>query len=347
MRMLQLAGLSASLMLVASPNLLAGDKNPPDVSQPRASVIAPLAIKTTLLSLSPAGSHFITVGQRGHILKSENSQDWQQHKSPHNAMLTRARFNGERQGWAVGHDSTIIGTSDGGNSWSLQYFDPAGRTLYDLVALDAKNLIAVGGYGTYLTSSDGGKNWQKTDNSLSELGYHLNALVQLKSGLLFAIGERGLLARSADQGTTWELVDSPYAGSLFGGLPLGDNGVVAYGMRGNVYSTEDLSKVRSIDFDEFDPFMKETVEDQGEMTEMGWRHYERPIKESLFGGAWHDGKALLVGVNGTAVKFDPRNGLSLEEADSDETLNDVLWHNDHWLAVGKRGVQHLGALSWQ
>ena len=263
-------------------------------------------------------------------------------------MLTRVRFRSADQGWAVGYDSTILVTADGGRSWTLQHWDPEGRALYDILFLSGGRLAAIGGYGTYLQSDDDGATWTEGDNPLVDLGYHLNAGTQLADGTAVIVGERSLMARSKDNGDSWDLLDSPYEGSLFGLLPVDAHGVLVYGMRGNAYVADDARLARTMDPDDFDPFEKQTVEDAEEVAAMGWRQLDTPTTESLFGGSLHRGRALLVGVNGTALRADPAGGaMKLLATPADETLGDVIWTGDQWVAVGRRGVQPLGDMGWK
>ena len=331
----------ALLLSTAFANMAAAQETP------RPAILADLAVATTLVDITHTGERLVAVGQRGHILHSDDGKSWTQVVSPHNAMLNRVRFRNERMGWAVGHDNTIAATTDGGDSWSLQHFDPEGRGLNDIIILRSGKLIAVGGYGAYLESDDDGASWIAGENNLSELGYHLNAGLELKDGSIMVVGERSLMGRSLDQGASWVVIDSPYEGSLFGMLPMGESGVLAYGMRGNVYISDDISATRSMDPLDFDPFAKQTVEDPEELNKMGWRQIPAVTIESLFGGTWRGNTALLVGVNGTAVQVDPEAGrMQLVETPADETLGDAIWANDQWIAVGRRGVQPLGPLVW-
>nr|MBP8297134.1 hypothetical protein [Burkholderiales bacterium] len=54
--------------------------------------------------------------------------------------------------------------------------------------------------------------------------------------------EAGTLLTSADQGRTWEPAASPYKGSFFGLLTTADGGLLAYGLRGNIFKSGDFGK---------------------------------------------------------------------------------------------------------
>jgi photosystem II stability/assembly factor-like uncharacterized protein len=77
--------------------------------------------KSLLLDTALAGNRLLAVGERGHIIYSDNGGDsWQQSQVPTTQMLTAVFFISDRQGWAVGHDGLILETHDGGESWLVQ-----------------------------------------------------------------------------------------------------------------------------------------------------------------------------------------------------------------------------------
>lgn len=312
-------------------------------AKPRPAMMAPLAPSSTLLGIAAAGSRLVAVGQRGHVLLSDDGKQWRQVEVPTNAMLNRVRFRDAKAGWAVGHDATILATTDGGQTWQIQHDNPEGRPLYDVLFLEGK-IVALGGYGTYLATADDGKTWEPATSPLTELGQHFNAGVRLDDGTLLIAGERGLLARSKDGGATWDLLDTPYNGSFFGALPAGDKGALVFGLRGNLYATADIHACKTVNIAEYDPFTRETVADDQALAKTGWRPIRRPTTEGLFGGTADGTRALLVGVNGVIVGVDAVRGSAELVGKAPETLNDVARHGDRWFAVGRRGVQDLGAL---
>jgi hypothetical protein len=313
--------------------------------KPRPALIAPLAAKTTLLGLAQAGSRIVAVGQRGHILLSDDAKAWRQVDVPVNAMLNRVRFRDAKVGWAIGHDATILATADGGATWTRVHYDPEARALYDLLVLDENRLIAVGAYGTYLVSADAGATWEPKAFPLADLGQHFNAIVRLADGTLFMTGERGLMARSKNQGETWDLLDSPYTGSFFGALPAGAKGALVFGLRGNLYVADDVAACPRLDPATYDPFTRETIPDERAFAQTKWHPVKRPTLEGLFGGVGDGAVATLVGVNGVVVRVDlAARAAQLLPVKAPETLNDVLAFGERWLAVGRRGVQDLGVL---
>jgi photosystem II stability/assembly factor-like uncharacterized protein len=88
---------------------------------PSSSIKMPKASKSMLLDIEAAGSKVIVVGERGHILLSDDQgQTWVQADVPVIQMLNAVDFANENLGWAVGHDGNIVHSHDGGETWVLQ-----------------------------------------------------------------------------------------------------------------------------------------------------------------------------------------------------------------------------------
>lgn len=226
---------------------------------------APLAARSLLLDVTRAGSRLVAVGERGHVLTSDDGgQTWRQAAVvPTSAMLTGVFFADARRGWAVGHDEVILRTEDGGNTWQKVHFAPeAQQPLLDLWFADASRGIAVGAYGSQYATSDGGLTWARipfepapldgaaappaASGSLDEAAmeeaigseFHLNQIASAGNRLYLA-AEAGRLFRSDDGGTTWTALPSPYEGSFFGVLPLEGDSLLAFGLRGNLFRSDD------------------------------------------------------------------------------------------------------------
>ena len=79
------------------------------------------AATSLLLDIAAAGDRLVAVGERGHILYSnDRGLSWVQAKVPTAAMLTRVYFVSPELGWAVGHDGNVLASYDGGVNWELQ-----------------------------------------------------------------------------------------------------------------------------------------------------------------------------------------------------------------------------------
>lgn len=163
---------------------------------------------------------------------------WTAAKSPTHATLTGISFADSARGWAVGHDATILATSDGGHTWSKQW-QGANLTdsFLDLLALDQTHVIAIGAYGLYVTSVDGGHTWKQRKIIADD--YHLNRISRDTAGNLYIAGEHGTILRSRNRGASWVAIPTTYDGSFYGVLPLRSGALLAYGLRGRIFRSED------------------------------------------------------------------------------------------------------------
>ena len=99
---------------------------------------------------------------------------------------------------------------------------------------------ALGAYGVFLRTRDGGKTWTVEGNRLQNPdNFHLYDIARTSSGTVILVGEAGTLLRSPDDGNEWERVDAPYTGSYFGALAASDDSLLIYGLRGNVFRSVD------------------------------------------------------------------------------------------------------------
>lgn len=232
-------GLALALALA----LVSAFATAPALAQPpgptRAAIHAPLVTRSLFLDGDAAGHHMVIVGERGHILVSRDAGlSWSQADVPTRATLTGVILTGEDRGFAVGHDAVILRTADGGDSWTVVFSAPdEERPLLDVWFENPAHGIAVGAYGYFLETRDGGTTWQT--RHIAAQDSHLNHIAAAPPARLYVAGERGALYRSDDAGRTWRQLPSPYAGSLFGTLPLDDARVFLYGLRGHLFYSVD------------------------------------------------------------------------------------------------------------
>ncbi|TWC12684.1 MULTISPECIES: YCF48-related protein [unclassified Pseudomonas] len=202
------------------------------------------ASKTLMLDVAHAGQRLVAVGDRGHIVYSDDQGNtWTQAKVPTRQLLTAVFFVDDKHGWAVGHDAQILASEDGGSTWTRQYEDLTREApLLDVWFKDASQGFAVGAYGALLETTDGGKHWEDASDRLdNEDQFHLNAITAVKDAGLFIVGEAGSMFRSADWGQTWEKLEGPYEGSLFGVIGTAQpSTLLVYGLRGNLYRSTDF-----------------------------------------------------------------------------------------------------------
>ncbi|MNQ59783.1 Ycf48-like protein [compost metagenome] len=238
-----------------------------------------LAVRSPLLDVTRAGERLVAVGQRGHILYSDDAgQSWQQAAVPVSADLNAVHFPTAEQGWAVGNDGVILHSNDAGATWSKQLDGRAigelvlkhysalasaepGNEHWPLFAAEGQRLIeegadkpfldvwfadaqrgyAVGVFNLILATTDGGQSWTPLqDRTDNPQGLHLNAITATGDALYLA-GEQGLLRKWDAGQERFVAVDSPYQGSYFGliGSP---SELLAYGLRGHVFHSRDAGQ---------------------------------------------------------------------------------------------------------
>lgn len=165
----------------------------------RPAVMSAKASRSLLIDIAQAGSRLVAVGDRGHILYSDNQgKAWLQAKVPVSVLLTSVYFTNANEGWAVGHNGVILHSSDAGQTWQLQHDDragdgdKAGAPLLGVWFADNQNGFAVGAYDYFLVTHDGGTTWQDNAQALNNPdGLHLNAIKGSADGnTVFIVGRR-------------------------------------------------------------------------------------------------------------------------------------------------------------
>lgn len=286
--------------------------------KPRAAELMPLTAKSLLLDVVSAGDKLVAVGDRGGIIVSTDGATWTQAQVPARAALTAVHFPDPNNGWAVGHDATIVRTQDGGKTWSLQNFKPElEKPFLDVFFLDANRGFAVGAYGLLYATTNGGQTWTEPEApAIRGEELHFNAITRLGNGDLFIAGESGMLAVSSD-GQNWQRLSSPYDSSLFGVLPVGTKGALIFGLRGNAYLTQDVRAGK-------------------------WNKVVTNSVSSMFGGtALPSGELAMVGLNGVILITDASGKVRALQSSTGTPLSSAIASDGKLLAVGESGVQFV------
>ncbi len=262
--------MAAALALPASSTVA-----PPNLN----AVKSKLVTEALLLGVTRAGKRIVAVGEYGNILLSDDDgKTWRQaQKVPTTVTLTAVHFAGDKTGWAVGHDTVVIHTADGGENWVKQYGGgESDNALLSVYFKDASHGWAVGAFNYTVETTNAGKTWveRKTLMPPPPAGSkpaaapaapvedvtapvkpvegadpfaaaegdenHLNAMFQgPDANTLFVAAEAGAIYRSLDAGQTWSKILTGYVGSFWGGLTAKDGTVYATGMRGNIWRSAD------------------------------------------------------------------------------------------------------------
>lgn len=199
--------------------------------------------KAPILAAASAGKRVVAVGDYGIVILSDDGKHFHQAKSvPTRAVLTSVFFLDDKQGWAAGHDGTVIASADGGETWQVLREEPGKeRALLSIWFENARHGLAVGQFGLALETEDGGKSWR--ERKLVDAGEagekHLLQIFAAPAGLVFVAAEAGGVFRSEDSGRNWKLVQTDNKGSFWTGLALRDGSLLLAGMRGHIYRSGD------------------------------------------------------------------------------------------------------------
>ncbi len=319
-----MAGLLALALAVAFPSARAEsnatDHRPPSTDSDGPAALAPLAAQSLLLDLATAGPRIVAVGERGHILLSDDQgQSWRQAAVPTRATLTGVHFADARHGWAVGHLGAILRTGDGGETWQrVATGIDRESVLLDVLFLNANEGFVVGAYGLYLRTTDAGLTWSRGEPQPEQ--YHFNQIARTADGVLFLVGEASTLLRSRDGGRSWESVPPPYDGSLFGLVPLADGQLLVHGLRGHVFRSTNGGA--------------------------GWLPVETPVPTLLMQGTrLRNGLVVLAGQSGNLlVSRDQGQSFDLWHPDGSAGTAALLETGDGALLLaGEKGVRRLAA----
>lgn len=305
------------------------------LTQAEPAVIAPKAKDSLLLDIvKVTDERFVTVGQRGHILVSDDKgMTWRQVAVPVDVNLTAVDFLNDSHGVAVGFDQTVLLTEDAGETWSISHqeisnFQPA---LFSVLYTSENSITAVGSYGLYLETKNGGESWDSREvSTLSDVydGFsHFYDIEQLDAETWYMAGEKyiaesnedgdefskGMIAVTKDGGETWEKLNSPYEGSFFG-IKVKNSDIYVYGLRGNLFhSTDDGASWQSIKLG----------------SESGF--HDMLIAE--------DNTLVLVGTGGVMVTKKGSDLTLNKRTDLKGRAALVHVNNSHYIIVGEGGVE--------
>jgi len=245
-----------------------------------------LASTSMISAVAVAGNSLVAVGARGHVLVSDDDgASWIQSPVPLSTDLVAVHFPTPLQGWAVGHDSVIIHTSDGGKTWTRQLdgrmalkrlqaryeysmeksdaiaailrsikitmaqsSDPdcLPLPLLDIWFKDEKVGYAVGAFNLIFHTSDGGEHWEPwLDKVDNPSEYNLNA-IRGQGDAAYIVGERGLVLKLDQASGRFTPLALSYDGSFFG-LIVEPDYLVVFGMRGHAFiSNKDGADFRQL-----------------------------------------------------------------------------------------------------
>jgi photosystem II stability/assembly factor-like uncharacterized protein len=330
-----------------------------------------------LLDITHSGERLLAVGARGLIIASEDQgTSWRQIETPVSVTLTALIFTDTENGWAVGHAGTILRTSDGGDSWTLQFDGrQANEQFLAHTRTEADRLRAI------------------VDNApaeldpaeLDELQYTLEdadyAIEDAESAVAtgpadpfldilmldaqhgFAVGAYGMLYRTDDGGESWKLniagIDNTDRYHYYAMAADNHGSLYLSGEAGLLYHSRDGGDnwTRVADLYDGSLFGLVTSEDavitfglRGNIfrsTDRGetWSRIDTGESYSLYGGTvLESGEILLFGGAGQVLSSSD-GGLSFEVSQhpARETFSSgISGPADKYLAVGMSGLEVMG-----
>ena len=194
---------------------------------------SPLASRALVNGLAFAGDRLVAVGQRGHVLLSDDQgKSWRQAEVPATSDLVAVTFPTPTDGWAVGHDGIVLRSADAGATWTraldgrkvgalmVEYYQREAANVgdakraaallaeaerfaaqgpenpfLDIAFENASTGYLVGAFGLIFRTTDGGASWQPLLHATDNpKALHLYA-VRAIGGELYVVGEQGLLLK--------------------------------------------------------------------------------------------------------------------------------------------------------
>jgi photosystem II stability/assembly factor-like uncharacterized protein len=305
-----------------------------------------------LIALTRAGDHLVAVGVRGVAMVSDASaQGWTQSSVPVESDLVAVQFPDAQNGWAVGHDGVILHSNDGGRSWKKQLDGIGAQTIFEAdynkqitagnAALapylqqiqlnfdagptlpwlsvwfnDPQNGYVVGSFGDLAVTHDGGRSWQPWLEHIDDLNfYDLDAIKNI-GGQLYITGEQGSVWWFDPAAQKFVARPTNYDGSLFGVTGTAST-VIVFGMRGNIFRSEDEGKT--------------------------WTQSADPSGSSIMSGTvLPDGRIALVNVDGgILLSTDDGRSFHLAPTTQNAPLTDIAELNaGNLVLTGLSGIQH-------
>ncbi len=330
-------------------------------------------------AIAPGSSDYVAWGSDGVVLRSSDGENWRPLETPVNTKILQVGFDGAGTWVAVGEAGTLLVSMNDGEQWRKKNPDSFALTINDVLYIspdaglpvpDRGLWLAVAADGHFLSSADGGENWQTSRIDTED---DLLTLTWLKAeNRVLVGGENGLVGASEDA-AAWSIkraeTETPITGfHAFEDLVLGTS---AWGRlllsRDGGENWSLVQATKSVYFNDaaYDPVHQSIVltshnghilhsEDAGE----SWHLIEAPYRGTrhFLGDVIFDPQTrrlLAFGYHGAIVQSTD-GGKSWQDAPSGLRYSfvKVLYHpqRQDYIALGPRGfraVSENAAESWQ
>ncbi len=195
-----------------------------------------------------SGSNVAVCGNNGTLYHSTDAgASWNICQSNTIRDLYDVKFISSSVGYVAGDTSTLLKTTDGGNTWSDISLTFCSARLNSVEAIDEDNIAVAGNEGTVFLSNDGGLSWYRPSGLMYET--NLNEIVFFSATDGMIVGNDGLMLKTVDGGMSWQPVNTSFSGDLYdfqsvafsdisNGISVGVNGVEVYSTDGGDTWTE-------------------------------------------------------------------------------------------------------------
>ncbi|MCU6710551.1 S-layer homology domain-containing protein [Paenibacillus sp. J5C_2022] len=257
-----------------------------------------------LAGLAYGNGQYVAVGKVGKVWSSGNGEDWSEQKGSGIIALPNDVAYGNDRFVAVGDDG--IAVSGDGTSWVKD------DSFSDLIGVGYGNglFVAVGLFGTILTSSDG-ESWTSRDSGTSDFYED----IAYGNGQYVAVGAFGVVSTSPD-GTDWTSRTSGTTEDLYG-IAYGNGKYVASGWGGILLTSDDGAD---------------------------WSVQASGVADSLYSVAYGDEHYAAVGDFGTVLTS--RDGVNWSVQKNGEVfwvIRSVVYAKGKYVAAGDFGTVYQSA----
>lgn len=283
-----------------------------------------LADENLLLDVAAAGQRLVAVGERGHIIVSDDQgKSWRQVSVPVAVLLTAVSFADDQHGWAVGHGGVVLHTKDGGETWVKQ-FD--GNIANQMIIKQAETYVEE--LEEELANADE-EDALDAEYALEDAQFALeDAQIDAEVGaskplldVLFwsrtegvVVGAYGFIFKTEDGGSTWRNLGSNMDNAdrfhLNAVTQIKGGTLLAAGEAGVLFRSTDLGE--------------------------SWESIDSPYDGSFFGvsATGEEGTALAFGLRGNLFRTTD-DGVSWEELDSntESTLMGASFDGDNGITI--------------
>jgi photosystem II stability/assembly factor-like uncharacterized protein len=218
---------------------------------------ASVPTQVTLVAVQfPSPRRGYAVGHLGTLLRSDDAgESWVVQRAPRgepeppdprdeasDPPWLDVHFSSEDRGIVVGAFGSIIGTDDGGRtwtSWQTRLEPGENRHLYAVRATGATIFVA-GEQGAVYRSDDGGAHFNARPTPYE--GSYFGLLLGPAPAAVTLFGLRGTVVVSADGGATWQMRPIAGAQTLVAGLVLADGSALLADQAGQLFRSVDRNR---------------------------------------------------------------------------------------------------------